>query len=111
MATNTSKYNLVKPADSEVADIAVINGNMDKIDAGIYGARPIIVSGTKGVTGTLTLSDSKITTAHEVTGWMVADPAAVPRSFDWDTDTAGEVHIKGTWLKSTTISVKLEVRQ
>lgn len=33
MATQTSKLKLIKPALTEAADIAVINGNMDKIDA------------------------------------------------------------------------------
>ena len=32
MATNTSNFGLVKPAYSDTADIATINGNMDKID-------------------------------------------------------------------------------
>lgn len=32
MATNTTNYNLVKPADNETADIQVVNGNMDIID-------------------------------------------------------------------------------
>lgn len=33
MSTNTENYNMVKPADNETADIAVINANMDTIDA------------------------------------------------------------------------------
>lgn len=32
MATNTKNYNLVKPAENELADINVINTNMDTID-------------------------------------------------------------------------------
>lgn len=32
MATNTKNYNLVKPAGNELADISVINKNMDTID-------------------------------------------------------------------------------
>lgn len=35
MATNTTNYNLVKPAYTEAADIAVVNGDMDKIDAAL----------------------------------------------------------------------------
>lgn len=35
MATQTPNYGLTKPAGTEVPDIAVINGNMDKIDAGM----------------------------------------------------------------------------
>lgn len=33
MATQTPNYGLTKPAGTEVPDIAVLNGNMDKIDA------------------------------------------------------------------------------
>lgn len=36
MATNTSHYNLVKPAYTEPADIGVINGDMDLIDSALY---------------------------------------------------------------------------
>lgn len=36
MADNTAAYGLVKPAVSEKVDIAVINGNMDKIDAALH---------------------------------------------------------------------------
>lgn len=32
MATNTKNYNLVKPAENELADISVLNKNMDVID-------------------------------------------------------------------------------
>ncbi|MBN7773158.1 hypothetical protein [Clostridium aminobutyricum] len=32
MSTNTTNYNLIKPADNETADISVINVNMDKMD-------------------------------------------------------------------------------
>ncbi|WMI80893.1 hypothetical protein [Anaerotignum sp. MB30-C6] len=38
MAQYTTNYNLVKPADNETADIAVINANMDKIDTAIAEA-------------------------------------------------------------------------
>ena len=36
MASNTSHYNLVKPAYDESADIAVINSNMDSVDTQMY---------------------------------------------------------------------------
>lgn len=36
MATNTSHYNLVKPAYTEPADIGVINGDMDLIDSALH---------------------------------------------------------------------------
>jgi hypothetical protein len=38
MSTQTTKYHLVKPADNETADIAVINSNMDAIDAQLKAA-------------------------------------------------------------------------
>jgi len=36
MATNTSHYNLVKPAANENYDVSVLNGNMEKIDTAIW---------------------------------------------------------------------------
>ena len=35
MATNTPNYELVKPSGTELPDIAVINGNMDKLDTAV----------------------------------------------------------------------------
>ena len=35
MATNTTNYSLVKPAYTDTADIADINGNMDKVDTAL----------------------------------------------------------------------------
>lgn len=35
MSIKTPNYNLIKPADNETADIQVINGNMDAIDAAL----------------------------------------------------------------------------
>jgi hypothetical protein len=37
MATNTTNFNLKKPAYSDTADIADINGNMDKVDVSLNG--------------------------------------------------------------------------
>ena len=39
MATNTTYFNLTKPAYEEDADVAVINSNMDKIDSALYNIR------------------------------------------------------------------------
>lgn len=39
MADNTNNYGLVKPAVGEKIDIAVINGNMDKIDAALHDVK------------------------------------------------------------------------
>ena len=36
MSTNTSHYNLVKPAGSEFYDVSVQNGNMELIDAALW---------------------------------------------------------------------------
>lgn len=35
MATKTTNLDLTKPAGTEVPDISVINGNMDKIDQAV----------------------------------------------------------------------------
>ena len=37
MATNTTNFNLKKPAYTDTADIADINGNMDKVDVSLNG--------------------------------------------------------------------------
>lgn len=37
MATNTTNFNLSKPDYTDTADIAVINGNMDKVDVSLNG--------------------------------------------------------------------------
>ena len=37
MATNTTNFNLIKPAYTDTADIADINGNMDKVDVSLNG--------------------------------------------------------------------------
>lgn len=37
MSTSTAVYQLVKPDDSESADVAVLNDNMDKVEAGLVG--------------------------------------------------------------------------
>lgn len=44
MATNTPNYNLVKPEMSDYADIRVLNGNMDIIDAQLKKASDIDLS-------------------------------------------------------------------
>lgn len=44
MATNTPNYNLVKPELNDFADIRVINGNMDIIDAQLKKASDIDLS-------------------------------------------------------------------
>ena len=60
MSTNTSHYNLTKPANGESYSLDVWNGNMDKIEGGID--KPYIVTGTpskpsgsKWTSGTISL--------------------------------------------------------
>ena len=52
MATYTTRFNLTKPATTETADIATINGNMDKID----GAIPAVVDNLTSTSTTSALS-------------------------------------------------------
>jgi len=66
--------------------------------------RIIVLSGTKAATGTLTLQHSALTSAYRLIAYTLGAPANEPASWTWDTDTAGEAHIKGTWLGSTTIT-------
>ena len=49
MATQTTNLQLVKPAADDQVDIAVINGNMDKIDAfcGVTSGTPTLMDGIK----------------------------------------------------------------
>lgn len=47
MATNTKNYNLVKPAENELADINVLNKNMDVIDEQILPVNSLVSDDTK----------------------------------------------------------------
>lgn len=85
MATNTPNYNLVKPELNEFADIRVLNGNMDIIDAQLKKASDIDLSNyaTKpdlknylpltggNITGELTIQEKSITTI--VDSWYSED--------------------------------------
>ena len=51
MATTTTNLVLSKPEYSDAADIAVINGNMDKLDAAVSKTGGIIINGNKTATG------------------------------------------------------------
>jgi hypothetical protein len=46
VSTQTTNYHLIKPADNETADIAVINSNMDTIDTALASASKITDSVT-----------------------------------------------------------------
>ena len=85
MATNTPNYNLVKPELNDFADIRVINGNMDIIDAQLKKASDIDLSNyvTKpelnnylpltggNITGELTIQEKSIMTI--VDSWYSED--------------------------------------
>lgn len=47
MATNTKNYNLVKPAENELADINVLNKNMDVIDEQILPVNSLVSDDSK----------------------------------------------------------------
>ena len=60
MASNTSHYNLTKPANGESYSLDVWNGNMDKIETGIdkpylLTATPTKPSGSKWTDGTISI--------------------------------------------------------
>lgn len=56
MSTSTPNFNLVKPAGSENVDIATINSNMEKIDAGV---EPVHATQTvTGTNGSITISNA-----------------------------------------------------
>lgn len=85
MATNTPNYNLVKPELNDFADIRVLNGNMDIIDAQLKKASDIDLSNyvTKpelnnylpltggNITGELTIQEKSIMTI--VDSWYSED--------------------------------------
>ena len=71
--------------------------------------RIIVLSGTKAATGTLTLRHAELTPAYRIIAYSLGEPANKPAAWSWDTDTPGEVHIKDTWLGSTTITVVLGI--
>lgn len=69
MSTQTTHYNLVKPAASDYYDIAVANGNMDKIDQALHekaDSEQVIPASQKGVAGGVASlgSDGKVPTAQ-----------------------------------------------
>ena len=77
MATYTTRFNLTKPATTDTADIATINGNMDTID----GAIPAVVDNLTSTSTTSALSanqgkvlqDGKVDVSGEtMTGALVA---------------------------------------
>lgn len=68
MATSTPNLALVKPALTEEADIAVINANMDKIDAFAGGVPNIAAGITRRETATSVASGTAFSTAGMTSG-------------------------------------------
>ena len=69
MATNTTNYNLIKPADEDFYDIAVFNNNSDVIDSTLKSISDNVNTKTnKAVTGTITLDVSKWAALGEAVG-------------------------------------------
>jgi len=64
MATNTTNYNLMKPAYSDTADIADINGNMDIIDAQMKTN----ANGISALNSKVTVLENKTRYAQGLTG-------------------------------------------
>ncbi len=64
MSTNTATLNLVKPALTDVADIAVINTNMDLIDASIANNTSSIATNTTAIALKANESDLVITNGN-----------------------------------------------
>lgn len=52
MSTTTTNYNFVKPDYSDIADIAVINGNMDSLDSILSGKAGTLTGTTDPSSGT-----------------------------------------------------------
>jgi len=86
MATNTTNYNLIKPAYEDIADIADINDNMDTID----GALTDGINATKGIasviTGTTNNSGRTIASGEYfiANGVMYKATASIPSGGVWN---------------------------
>lgn len=83
MATSTTHYSLVKPADSDLADNTVLNSNFDKIDTAIYNATSKYLPGfTIASTATWTqLTADNVASLDP--DYKTVDPAL---SYPWFTD-------------------------
>lgn len=114
MASTTPYYGLSKPAYGEAADVAVINGNMDLIDAAlkahddtITGNKPIkcTKSGVSALPTTITKTG--ITATMQAVKMMLSAPYV--QGSDWTiTSAAGSITISGTINGTTDIEVWME---
>ena len=73
MATNTPNYNLIKPDLTEFADIEVLNGNFDKIDAAIsQSVKPIATQAEAeaGTNNTNVMTPLRVNQAININGLL-----------------------------------------
>lgn len=114
MASQTTYYNLDKPGYGESADIAVINGNMDKIanalhshDETLTGNKPIrcTKSGVNALPTTITKEG--ITDTMQCVKLMLTNQYA--QAGDWTiTSASGTVTISGDIVGSTDIELWMQ---
>ena len=109
MATNTSKFSLVKPAGNEFLSRSDYNNNLDKIDAAMNASRPLYLSKSSVSSLPTTITNSKITAT------MICKPESMRLSNkqammgDWTVTTAdGSVTIDGDIVGTTVIYLWLE---
>jgi hypothetical protein len=89
MATYTDNYNLTKPTMNELADIRVINGNMDTVDTVMHGAQ---VSIADAYDPTLTYDVGDLV-MNDFLLYKCVTAVTVPEAFDptkWERTTAAE---------------------
>ncbi|MDP4109320.1 MAG: hypothetical protein Q8878_04750 [Bacillota bacterium] len=89
MATQTTNYSFVKPADSDTADVSVINANMDIIDTQL-----------KSNAASASAAQSTANTAQS------AANAAIPKSAATAADQALVSTASGTWAVKTLAQFK-----
>lgn len=77
MATNTTNYNLIKPAYEDAADIKDINDNMDTIDGALYAKlmTPSAAFNIPTVNTTVYKNMTGITSNHVLLAWQFSGTA------------------------------------
>ena len=78
MATYTTRFNLTKPATTDTADIATINGNMDTID----GAIPAVVDNLTSTSTTSALSANQGKVLGDLVSTLSGDVADLATTAD-----------------------------
>ena len=104
--TTTTNLQLVKPDYTEAADVAVLNQNADKIDAGFKSLEVLAVNcGTISSLPT-TITNTNITNDMVVLQSTLGNPAA--QLSEWTVSTAnGKLTISGTISGSTALTLYL----